>query len=370
MRICFYADFFLPEVGGSQMVLHNLATQLTRRGDTALVLAPRVDHAGPHVDFPYPVHRYPRLLSRRFGVRQTLPQLLQLYWRYRFDVLHCFSGYPSAYVGATFKRLCAVPLVVRPYGGDDIRPGGRTRRHPRLARRLHTALTAADAVIAQGRFLQDILRDLGVAEQRLHVIHNGIDLAAFTTDIPFPHPRPYILGLGKLTYHKGFDVLLKAYARLSNPAPDLLIAGSGDEAQPLQQLAATLGIAQRVTFLGWIDGMDKIRLLRSALCFVCPSRREPFANVLLEALAAGLPVVASNAGGNPELVHHDAHGLLFPSEDEAALAQILGQLLDTPALLTRLRSAVPGFVRQFDWPLVVERFLHIYQEVCRRGATG
>jgi glycosyltransferase involved in cell wall biosynthesis len=361
MRICFYTNFFFPEVGGAQMVLHNLATHLVRRGEAVLVLAPYVpghNHGGA---FPYPVYRYAKPSSRRFGVRQTLARLTWLYWRHRFQVLHCHAAYPAAYVGATFKKFFGIPLVVRPYGGDDVRPEGRVRRHPRLARRLHRALAAADAIVAQGRFMQGVIAELGVEEQRLHVIHNGVDLAAFATGTPFPHPRPYILGLGELAPHKGFDILLRAYARLQHPTPDLLLAGTGPDERRLQTLAQQLGLAQRVRFLGFVAGQEKVNLFRSALFFVCPSRRDAFANVILEALAAGLPVVASAVGGNLELVRHGGHGLLFPTEDEGALAHTLQRLVNNPVLLASLRAAVPGFVRHFDWPVVADRYLELYR---------
>jgi glycosyltransferase involved in cell wall biosynthesis len=99
--------------------------------------------------------------------------------------------------------------------------------------------------------------------------------------------------------------------------------------------------------------------------FVCPSRREPFANVILEALAAGVPVVASAVGGNTELVHHEKHGLLFPAEDEQALAATLQRLLASTALYSRLRASIPSFVQQFDWPRVAQRYLALYRTVTR-----
>jgi glycosyltransferase involved in cell wall biosynthesis len=268
-------------------------------------------------------------------------------------------------VGATFKRLFGVPLVVRPYGGDDIRPAGRVRRRPRLAQRLYQALGAADAVIAQGRFVQGTILELGVDPSRLYVINNGIDLKAFSVGTAFPHPRPYILGLGSLAWHKGFDVLLRAYARLQPPVPDLLLAGHGSVRPALETLAQQLRIASRVTFLGFVGGQDKINLLRSAQLFVSPSRREAFSNVILEALAAGLPVIASAVGGNPELVPHGQHGLLVPPEDDVALARALQTVLHHPAQLATMRAAVPAFVQAFDWPIITQAYLDLYRTLVR-----
>jgi glycosyltransferase involved in cell wall biosynthesis len=359
-RICLYANSFFPLVGGAEMVLHSLATHLTADGQLAVVLAPYIRRRDNYVDASYPIYRYARPTSKRFGTRQILVHIFWLYWRHRFQVLHCHAGYPAAYVAATFKRLSGIPFVVRPHG-CDVLPDDYIRQYPRLERRLRHALAAADAVIAQGHFLKDVILELGVEAKRIHLIPNGVDVPAFAVGMPFPHPRPYILSVGKFKPHKGFDILLRAYARLHNPPVDLLMAGHGRQQHELMALAQQLGIGARVRFVGFVTGQEKINLYRSATVFVCPSRREPFANVILEALAAGLPVVASDVGGNPELVHHEKHGLLFPTEDDQALAATLRRLVDTPALLTHLRANVPSFVQQFDWPGVTQRYLALYR---------
>lgn len=362
MKICFYTDTFLPSVGGAEMVLDNLARQLTRRGESVVVLAP-----GPGQDDEkrgYPVVRYRKPFSKRLGVRQTLPKLLKLQAQQRFDVIHCHSAYPPAYVAATLRGWLGTPVVVRPHG-SDILPGERIRKDPRLEQRLRDTLKNVDAVVAQGSFLADVIHNLGVEQRRVHIIHNGVDLSTFAQGEPFEHPRPYILGLGNFSQRKGFDVLLRAYARLEEPTHDLIIAGGGREETALQQLAGELGITRRVRFTGPVDGQRKVNLYRSARFFVCPSRREPFANVILEALASRLPVVASSVGGNTELVKDGAHGLLFPSEDDHALAAAMQRLLAQPQFTDKLSDSAARFVKEFDWPVVAENYLHLYRDVVR-----
>ena len=170
--------------------------------------------------------------------------------------------------------------------------------------------------------------------------------------------------MGKFKPHKGFDILLRAYARLHNPPVDLLMAGHGRQQPELMALAQQLGIGDRVRFVGFVTGQEKINLYRSATVFVCP-RAENHSPTLFWSAGAGLPVVAADVGGNPELVHHDKHGLLFPAEDDQALAALLRCLVDTSALLTRLRANVPGFVQQFDWPSVTQRYLALYRTCLR-----
>ncbi|MCP4664913.1 MAG: glycosyltransferase family 4 protein [Deltaproteobacteria bacterium] len=369
MKICFYADTFFPLVGGAEMVLHNLANQLTQRGEETHILAPRVRGADNKGPFPYQVHRFGKPYSKRFLVRQTLIHLLWLQLRYRFDLLHCHAGYPPGYVGATFKKWFDTPLVVRPHGSDIV-PGERIRKNPRLEKRLRQALVSADAVVAQGQYLKDVIVDLGVEEKKIHIIHNGVNLEIFSKGEAFAYPRPYIVSLGNLIPRKGFDILLHAYARLRGRKPDLIVAGPGPEKDRLQWLARDLGIAEQVRFPGFIGGQDKINLLCSAEFFVCPSRKEPFANVILEALAAGLPVVASAVDGNTELVHHGKQGLLFPSEDIAALEKSLQSMIHQPGLAHRLRSAVPEFAKQFDWPIVAGRYHTLYDSLKRHRSIS
>jgi glycosyltransferase involved in cell wall biosynthesis len=334
-------------------------------GESVHVLAPKVRGTDNADDLPYPVHRYGKPSSKRFLVRQMLLHLSWLHMRYHFDVVHCHSGYPPGYVCATFKKWFGVPIVVRPHGSDIV-PGERIRKNARLERRLRMALLAADAIIAQGAYLKALLVDLDVEEEKIHTIHNGVHLEEFSRPGPYPHPRPYMLTVGNLIQRKGFDILLRAYAQLDSPKPDLLLAGAGPEKHNLISLAKALDIAELVRFLGHVDGQRKIDLYCSALFFICPSRKEPFANVILEAMAAGLPVVASAVDGNTELVHHEKHGLLFPPEDIPALKTALQRLIGNAALAERLGSAASVFIRRFDRPAIAREYLHLYRTVANR----
>lgn len=368
MRICAFADTFAPLVGGAQTVLHNLATQLTVRGDQFSVLAPYVRGQDNRVDANYPVHRYLNPISKRFGVRQLLLPLGWRYLRQRFEILHCHSAYPCAYVAKTFQRACGIPFVVRPYGGDVLSES-RVCRNPRLKARVQATLAAAEVVIAQGRFLRDVILNLGVPERRIQIVNNGVDLNSFSRGTPFPHLRPYLLGMGNLVKRKGFDILLQAYAQCPTSDVDLLIAGDGIERPGLEKLAAELGIRSRVRFIGHVEGQTKVDVYRSAMCLICPSRSEPFSNVILESLAAGLPVIASATGGNEEQIEHGAHGLLFPSENVAALADTMTRILNEPHLLSQLRAKVPAFIKRFDWPHVALQYREIYERVLGRGTS-
>ena len=345
------------------MVLHHLASELKRSGHEPVVLAPRARDSGrttPPTD--YPVHRYTTPSSKHLLARQTLLPLAWLHFKYRFEALHCHAGYPQAHVGASFKRLFHVPVVARPHG-SDIAPNGRIRRHPRLEKRLGKALRDADAVIAQGDYLRDLILELGVPAGKIQVVHNGVAVDDFRETHPFPHERPYIVALGNLIHRKGFDLLLKAFARLGESDLDLLIAGDGPEREALEGLARDLEIQEQVRFLGFVDGPLKADLLGSASLMVCPSRNEPFANVILEGFSAGIPVIASAVGGNTQLVEQNERGLLFQNEDIQGLASALQNLIKDKPLQESMRRNVQRHVQQFDWKQVANKYLKVYRAV-------
>jgi len=371
LSICLLSDVSLPQLGGAQTVLDCLARRLTAAGHRAVVVAPRSREAWDDARLGYPVVRHRRPFSKRFGTRLLLPRLLALHRRERFDLVHCHAAYPQAHVAATLRGLTGLPFVVRPHG-CDILPGEVIRRSPRLERRMQRAVAAADLVIAQGEFLRGVIEETGVPAGRVRVVNNGVDVAAFGAADPYPHPRPYILGMGSLVPHKGFDLLLRAYALLPADRPDLLIAGDGPEREPIADLARDLGIEHQVHLLGMVTGDRKVSLYRSATCFVCPSRREPFANVLLESLASGVPAVATDVGGNREIVRHEENGLLCDPDSPAAIAAAVGRLLDDAALAAGLRAGAARLIARFDWDAVADRYIDLYREViaARRPASA
>ena len=253
--------------------------------------------------------------------------------------------------------------------GSDIVPGMRMRRNPRVERRLRKGLLAADAVIAQGSYMRDLILDIGVSESSVFTIHNGVDIEKFSNcSVRFPHPRTYILGVGSLIQRKGFDILLDAMAKRKTIGHDLLIAGEGREQENLLSLRNRLGLEEKVRFLGSVRGQEKVSLYASAAFFICSSRREPFANVILEALAAGLPVIASDVDGNPEIIKDHENGLLFNSENSDDLARKIDLLSSDYDLHARLKSGAAKSAKNFDWHQIPDSYIELYRKVLKKNA--
>lgn len=193
-----------------------------------------------------------------------------------------------------------------------------------------------DHLVANTRDIAAYLARAGFPESRIHYLPNFIDAAAAApvprASLTTPEGAPLVLAMGRLHRNKAFDVLLQALVRLDGAW--LWLAGAGPEESVLCAQAQALGIAERVRFLGWRD--DGPALLAAADLLVCPSRHEPLGNVVIEAWAAGRPVVAAASAGPRQLIVEGVSGLLVPVGDGEALAQAIGRVLSEPDLTRRL----------------------------------
>jgi len=175
-----------------------------------------------------------------------------------------------------------------------------------------------------------------------------------------PNDVPLIVALGRLHENKAFDVLLSALTRLPNAY--LWLAGDGPLKEELQKQAEVLGIKPRVRFLGWRD--DTAALLKTADLFVCPSRHEPLGNVVIEAWAQGLPVVAADSMGPGTLIENMESGVLVPIDDEILMARAIRGVLDDEDLARRIaENGYQTYQDNFTEAGVVEQYLEFFKKV-------
>ena len=189
-------------------------------------------------------------------------------------------------------------------------------------------------MVSNTSYALEVLEQSGVRLPRRAVIRNIVRLPARA--LPPPAETPRIVASGTLNRRKAYDVLLESLGLLSAQGVKfaLLLAGTGPERPALEALSQRLGLAERVQFLGDVD--DVPALLATACLFAHPSKMEGLSNSILEAMAAGLPVVASSAGGNAEIVEDGVTGLLVPPGRPEPLAEAIRRLLDDAALRKRL----------------------------------
>lgn len=265
-------------------------------------------------------------------------------------------------------------------------------------------LESAGAVVVPSRFAADgVARAYGIARDRITVIPHGFDhqvwsamveaarrdavsdpggatpAAPAAPGVPAAPGEPAsrrekvrtILAVAKLYPRKGIDLLLEAAAILMRLHPDLRvrIVGDGIDRDRLHRLAVELGVARIVRFEGDIEDRREVaRCYAEADLFCLPSRHETFGFVFVEAMSAGLPVVALDAGAAPEVI--GGCGLLVPAGDPAALAAAIGELLDDRQLRRRLRDKGLARSAQWTWGAAARRYLEVARDALAMGAGG
>jgi glycosyltransferase involved in cell wall biosynthesis/SAM-dependent methyltransferase len=256
-------------------------------------------------------------------------------------------------------------------------PGARSLRELRdLLRnyRLHGPLRAARHLVPCSRFEAEELRRMGL-EQPQTVVPLWIDAAALETE-PRSEPgveasRPWLLFVGQLTPRKGYDVAIAALPRIVEryPTATLLVVSGINTAdrEALERQAADLGVAGHVRFLGRLEDPALVRLFRACDVYLTPTRYEGFGLTILEAMACGAPVVASDVPAANEVVRHEENGLLVPSGDVGAFAAATARLLEDPALRERLRAGGRRTaLEDFSGERLVAELEDVYREATRR----
>lgn len=282
-----------------------------------------------------------------------------------FDVIDAHYYYPDGVAAAILARWLGKPLTITARGTDL----NLISRHALPRRMIHWAARRADASIGVSRGLMDVLRDLDIDSARLHVMRNGVDLLRF-------HPlardlvrqelglvgSPLVLSVGNLIEIKGHHLVIDALEslRAGHPAARLVIVGQGPERRKLEQRARERGLADWVTFAGPIPNEDLVRWYSAADVLVLASQREGWPNVLLESMACGTPVIATDVGAAAEIVEGHV-GLLVADRSAASLAAALSRLLDDPPS----RAVVRTHAECFAWHDTSEAQLSLFRRLAQ-----
>jgi glycosyltransferase involved in cell wall biosynthesis len=368
MRICHISTSFLPLVGGAEYAIHYLASAQTRLNHEVLVLAPRVRNQRlEETIIPYRLHRYPCPSNSRWLEVILWAVLAVTKLRWSFDILHAHMIYPAGYCATIFKSITKIPVVVTSQGADiQIEPamGYGIRLNPWVDKKVRKTLRLADVITTISRSMKEEIIRAGGDPRKVYLIPNGVDGREFKVKdgAPLENKASYIFAMGRLIHKKGFDTLLEAFSRIDNgeSLPNLLIAGEGPEKEKLEKMAKQLGIQDKVKFLGFRYGREKIKLLKGCEFFISLPRREPFGIVLLEALAAGRPVIATNVDGIPDIIDDRINGLLVPVDSPAIAAQAMSDLLNGPTKLEEMSTNALLKSEEYDWSRIAGNYLNVY----------
>ncbi len=374
---------FAPALGGVETHVYNLAIGLSQRGVSTQVFTTdlatdipfrRFDGGiSPEPPAAFDVRRFRavRVLDLPHGLGILSPAMALALLRDEPEVVHAHAyGFFPVLAGGLAELLRGLPLVVTAHSD----PGG-----PTFSKRLFdwvvpaVTLRRADRVIALTNIESQNLERLGVDASRIRVIPNGVDLKEFEGLPARPEPRDEfaLLFVGRCyPKQKGLEHLISALELvLSKWKVHLTIVGEDWGGMgTLKALAKALGVEKHVTFTGALPRHEVIKAFASADAFVLPSLFEPFGIVLLEAMAAGLPVVASRVGGIVEVVSDGKTGLLVPPGDPRSLANALGNLISDSNLRRRLGSAGRTKAAGYSWEGILPQILEVYREaMAERG---
>ncbi|MGO9598650.1 MAG: glycosyltransferase [Isosphaeraceae bacterium] len=314
------------------------------------------------------------------GLRlDTIRRIRELLRALKPDVVHTHQIGALIYAGPACKQE-KVPVVVHTEHINNVAKHRSMSKRARIRLLWRFAGSYADRFFCVSDDIADAVTAYWtVPNRKVMVVPNGIDTAAFAsaedsaslrTKLGIPHGVPVIGTVGRLNEVKSQDLLIQAFARLSNhgPEPHLLLVGDGPERPRLEQLAQNLSIADRVHFAGYQPRPHQFLHLMNI--FALTSRLEGMPLAILEAWAAGLPVVASRVGGVPKMIAQGQTGLLFDSADKTALREAMSRLLAHPDEAKRLGEAGREYVRsRFDLRVMAGAYERHYRDVLRKSSS-
>jgi glycosyltransferase involved in cell wall biosynthesis/predicted metal-dependent phosphoesterase TrpH len=369
-RVALVAD----AVGGMHGVTHAL-DEIRERGVPGFEVEvvgtdPNVDRrlsAVAEVDIPF-------YAGLRVGV-PSLPAIVEALADGRYDLVHLCSPGPAGVAAAVIARVMDLP-VVGSYHTELAAYAALRTADPRLELLARAAIAAfygqCQVVLSPSPASDAVLRGMGIEAQRIGRWDRGVDLHRFSPERRDPallgghDGRIDVLYVGRLTREKGADLLADAFlaARARDPRLHLCLAGGGPEEDVLR---ARLG--EHATFLGWLHGDELARAYASADVFLFASRTDTFGQVLLEAQASGLPVVAVAEGGPCSIVQDGVTGLLRPA-DATALAGAVVDLAAAPGGRARLADQALRAVRERTWERALGRLGDGYRRALGAGAAA
>ena len=367
MKILLINSEYPPIGGGAGNASENIARLLVKMGNEVLVLTSRFGNL-PHEELCGGVRILRGPAFRQFSDRSTAMEqssfivgasirAFSLLHHFKPDVTLAFFGLPSGAVAWLLKIALGIPYIVSLRGGDvpGFRPYDFWLYHKLAMPFLHVIWRNASTVVANSSGLHDLAAAFDPTIN-IPIVPNGVDAERFSM-IRHNWSPPRILSVGRVVYQKGYDLALLALAELKDLDWEWRIAGDGPQLSSLQALIERHDLQRRVHFLGWQTAEQLKKQYAEANLLLFPSRHEGMPNAVLEAMASGLPVVATRIAGNEELVVNGETGVLVPVEDAAALREALIPFIRDAGMREKMGSAArPRVKKLFTWLRVAEDY--------------
>ncbi len=364
LRVGLFSECYRPIQNGIVASIDALAHALRARGNAAIVIAPKMPDYDDNDRDVMRVRSLP--LPTPTAYRLTLPLLPRKLGA--LSIVHTHSPFVTGWLGRSAARRAGVPLVFTYHTQLDAY-AHYVPFEARATRSAATQLTrayanAADAVVVPTAAMERRLRELGV-RSRIDVVPSGIDVATFARGTRSQDVRAsfgvaiddkMVLCVGRLGREKNLELALEAFARLDDARARFVAIGDGPHRAALERFAARAGVAQRVTFAGELPRERLPDIYASADAFVFASRTDTQGLVLVEALAAGLPIVAVDTPQTRDVV---AEAARIVRDDAAALAASVRDALATPRAQSATENA--RVVARYDRTTSGDRIMELYE---------
>lgn len=291
------------------------------------------------------------LLSLLTFVPTAFVKGMQLTRKHAFDVINAHFVIPSGVPALLIAKLRKIPLVVTLIGGDIYDPskGISPHKHAILRATIRYIANAADAVTAISHDTKQRAIELHGVKKDIEVIPIG--LVPNTSDalpreaLGFREEDIVCVSIGRLVPRKGYETLLAAWAHI--PSAHLVIIGDGPMKKDLEQLIRRYELTDRVRLVGFVPEQEKYGILRTADIYVSAAQHEGFGIVFLEAMQAGLPIIAANDGGQKDFLEHGKHALLIPPHDIQGIIDAVTLLIDNPTMREEMSNRNAQDVKKY-----------------------
>ncbi len=389
MKICLASHTFLPKIGGAELVIHHLSKALVRIGQDVVVFVPRNKVVRKFIT-DYQLEFYPLLPKGKkyFEGYIFALYLLLLQKKYKFDLIHIHKAEMGYYV-TKLKKLLKIPIIVTSHGRDiqsypEINYGDRL--DPVLNRRIEYTIKKADLLTAISSSTRKHYLDIGVERDKIVDIPNGVDLHRFNSGfqdirkiLKLPGNIKLLLTVGRYHKVKGYEFLIKAMPHVISRYSNIRCLIIGKKLKALKNLIKKSNMGKyfflideqsfnhsdnnQNTELSNIPNDLLLSAYKSCDIYVSSSLIEGFALTLVEAMAAGLPLVATNVPGNEDVIINGKNGFLVPSKDPEALAQKIIELLENENLRTKLGIESRKLATKYDWHIITNQYLKQYKRL-------
>ena len=399
LNIALAMSSFFPAVGGAQVTANNLGRYLTERGHAVVAfVSPKYWRAlgSKRAEFPFKIlPMFPAQQSALPRLGESYLKLQDLYLgfmqrRYKFDVWQSFGAYPTGVSIGHFANRRNIPHVVRTVGYDiqkDEQLDYGYRLNPKLDRLIKRWTPGASKAIALTESVVSDLVEVGVSTGDIAIVPCGVNYDRFTDSTldrgrvreshGIPNDVFTYITVGRNHPKKGFPILVKALAELKSvmPATPFHCVFVGRDMDQLEPVARSLDVVDNITFIDEVgsspeDGTYEvpssplIRLYRSMDACVFPSLIEAHSHINIEAMAAGLPVISTDAPGVRDTVDDGVDGLLALAGDPRSLAEKMAEIQTNPVRREQLvASGYKSVESKYDWSVVGQMFESIYLEL-------